>query len=226
MTIQRKGTNEVDKIYRKGTTLIDRVYRGDRQVYQLPALPTITSFTANPTHFRSEDLPTTRTLTLTFAVTGSTQNRIHVGTTNVPLTTSTTAIIPMPTTDTRYVLSSSNVHGTVYSHLDFIVTTDISVALARQGNVLQQPVPLSTLINQYQSLSFSASGHPFPRLSITGFPRINLNLDWDRRIRTIRAFRQIQPNDPAVSITYTLTGTNGYSSSSASVSVHYPGYPT
>lgn len=127
---QRVGSNapvEVDAI----------IDAQGRTIFQRPALPVITSFTATPSYAR-QDAPAGN-VTLAFAVTGSTQNRIHrlSDNGNVPLATSTSAIVAEPNADETWRLTSTNAEGSVHADVNFWRWTAPSFANVQGGHVVQ-----------------------------------------------------------------------------------------
>ena len=125
-------------ILRGGHTQTDKIYRGSDEIWAPGTVPSITSFTAAPTTI-DLDTRATGNITLTFAVTNSTRNRItnaRTGT-NVPLTTSTTAIVAQPLEPTDYVLTCSNQHGSSSQRVSVGVTRNPQVNNLRRTGFRQ-----------------------------------------------------------------------------------------
>ena len=88
--------------------------------------PAILSFSASNL---TPNLDTSGTITLSFRVSASTRNTITRLDTNanVPLTTSTTAVIPKPDGPVTFRLSASNTHGTTVQDVRVIPTKTMSI---------------------------------------------------------------------------------------------------
>lgn len=93
--------------------------RQGRTLYQRTALPRITTFSASPGYARTG--AAAGNVTLEFAVTGSNRNRIRrlSDNANVPLTTSTSAIVAASAADETYRLEASNAEGAVHRDVPF-----------------------------------------------------------------------------------------------------------
>ena len=113
MTVTHKA-EDYPRVFHKGVEYTRITHKGV-DYFVKAALPSITSYTITPDHYRDTD--TRGSLVLAFAVTGSVRNTIteHLASgvfRNVPLSPSTGATIsPAPAQDAHYTLTATNSLG-------------------------------------------------------------------------------------------------------------------
>lgn len=160
MSIIRNGQQLLERY--RGTRAIAEVFRGTRSIWSSTPPPTINSFTANPPRI---DLDTrlTGNLTLSFDVDNSTQNRIRNRDNgqNIPLTSSTTAIITQPLKPTTYVLTATNSRGSVSQEVFVDVTKNPAIMNLRRTSFVQTPGQ-NTYVYRF---AFTVEGLPQPRVT-------------------------------------------------------------
>lgn len=132
----RKSTDLVKRFL--GSRAVGKYYLGSRLVWQHTDPPSITALSANPS---SIDLDTraTGTVTITFAVSNSTHNRLYNTRTsaNIPFTTGTTATFTQPQQPTTYRLVAQNATGAVHRDVVVDVTKNPTIANLRRTGFSQ-----------------------------------------------------------------------------------------
>ena len=142
-----------------------------------------------------------------------------MGTRNLPLNTPQSAITDMPTIDSTLILTATNIEGDTIQRKDFVIYVDVVVSIRTSGS-LRQRVSGANIIAQ-QDIIFSAVGNPFPTLSITN-SRLNVDQDARNNRFNLTISRTLVPHAPAQTITYTLSGDNGLTQDSDSISIRWP----
>ena len=197
---------------------IGRAYIGSQRFFQQGATPTITSFTVAPTTIDLDTRPSGN-ITLTFGVTNSTRNSIHHKDTgqNIPLTTSTTAIIAQPDKPTTYVLVCTNDTGSISREVTVGVTKNAGITNFRRTGF-------------YQSRFGTSSGTYRFGARITGLPQPVLTYRFstgEQGSITTRHLTRVDDNTwdltwtiylgSLVSRSMTLTATNASNTTSATI---------
>lgn len=202
---------------------VDRLYLGSNLFFQRPNNPIINTFEISPESIDYSSLPRTDNLTIRFTVTNSTHNALSIrdgsGSRNIPLTTPTSAFVAMPTVDSGIFLTATNIEGSTTIRRSFTVYRAVDVSIRAVGSILQQ-VSGANIIAQ-QHITFSAVGNPYPTLSITN-SRLNVDQDARRGRFNLIISRTLVPGAHAQSITYVLTGSNGRTTDSDSLTIRWP----
>ena len=204
-----------------GTLPYKQVYQGGHLYWDTAdaasSLPAITSFTVSPETI-DRDTRSTGNITLRFAVSGATSNRIYNVATGraIALTSNTTAIIPQPLETTTYRLVSRNSHGA--SHQDVTVSVSQNpVVTVRRTRFLQIPQGGGSVLYEF---SGTVTGLPRPTVTyrfstgetgtVTSFVQGANPYTWTYK------WRQTLPNANNRSLTVTAQNASGSTSANLS----------
>lgn len=157
----QKTTDIIKRIV--GTTAILKFYNGSQLIWQQGNAPSITALTAVPSSIDLDTRPS-GTVLLTFAVSGSTHNRLYNKRTgaNIPLTSNTTARFTQPQQPTTYSLVAQNATGA--SHRDVTIDVTKNPTVTNLRRVGFQQIPLGGGSANYR-FAMTVTGLPRPAVS-------------------------------------------------------------
>ena len=207
---EREDWNDVYE----GTLPVRQIYQGGHLYWDTAdaasSLPAITSFTVSPETIDRDTRPTGN-ITLRFAVSGATSNRIYNVSTgrSIPLTSNTTAVVAQPLETTVYRLVSRNSHGASHQDVTVSVSQNPTVTV-RRTRFLQIPQGGGSVLYEF---SGTVTGLPRPTVTynfstgetgtVTQFVKGTNPYTWTYK------WRQTLPNDNSRSLTVTARNASG-----------------